>query len=97
MSSDVLHAVQEEPASSVRLGTIVAVAILDITGVLAAVGAAAVLTLNDSTDRRWWWWAVGLQSLLAVVTTVLLTRWSLGATPYGLLASSRAPRGAGAG
>jgi hypothetical protein len=62
---------QARPPSPARQVTVVALAILDITGVLVTLTAAAVLTLNDRTDRRWWW-AVGLASLLAVLTTVLL-------------------------
>jgi hypothetical protein len=56
-----------------RRETVAALAILDIFGVLATLAAAAVLALDDRTDRRWWW-AVGLASLLALFTTVLLIR-----------------------
>jgi hypothetical protein len=73
--SAVLHADEEEQATPLtrrRWATVVAVAILDITGVLVTVAAAAILMLNDGTDRRWWW-AVGLASILAVFTTAVLT------------------------
>jgi hypothetical protein len=73
MPSDVVYAVQEEQPSPPRRGTVVALAIMDITGVLVTVGAAAILTLNDETDRRWWW-AVGLAFLSDVVAVVLLVR-----------------------
>lgn len=74
MPTDALQARQEEqarPQSPARREMVVALAILNITGVLVTIGAAAVLMLNDETDQRWWW-AVGLASLLAVFTTVLL-------------------------
>ncbi len=56
-----------------RRETVAAVAVLDVSGVLATLVAATVLTLNDGTDRRWWW-AVGLASALALFTTALLIR-----------------------
>jgi hypothetical protein len=52
--------------------TAVAVAILDITGILVTLAAVAVHRLNGEANR--WWWAVGIASLLAVFTTVLLIR-----------------------
>jgi ABC-type multidrug transport system fused ATPase/permease subunit len=64
---------QAAPLTRSQWATVVAGTILDIIGVLVTIAAMVVLTLNDGTDRKWWW-AVGLASVLAVFTTVLLTR-----------------------
>jgi hypothetical protein len=64
---------QAHIAPPARSATVVAVAILDITGLLVTVAAALVLTLNDEINRRWWL-TVGVAFLLAVLTTVLLIR-----------------------
>ena len=58
---------------SPRRATVVAVTVLDITGIIVTVAAAVILTLTDEADRRWWW-AVGMASLVAVFTTALLIR-----------------------
>jgi hypothetical protein len=63
---------QQPLARPASRATAVAVAILDITGILVTLAAVAVHRLNGEANR--WWWAVGIASLLAVFTTVLLIR-----------------------